>query len=144
MAPTATKCSVCDRTFKLDLTEAPDSQQAPEHDQVHGEVSYPGRPCPGSGEPLMAVLGSTGGIVKNRGAGETWIVTDPDGRQRMVTPADRAAVAEREISDGWRGVAAVGDFEQLVSWVLQVGEKHGWPLDEAWVRDTFGHLAQST
>ena len=82
--------------------------------------------------------------MENRGAQETWIVTDPDGRLRMVTPADRATVAEREISDGWKEVAAAGDFEQLVSWVLQVGEKHGWPLDETWVRDTFGDLAQST
>jgi hypothetical protein len=79
--------------------------------------------------------------VEDHRAHETWIVRGPDGQLRMVTPADRAAAAERAISDGWEEIAAEGDFDRLVRWVLQVGDDHGWPLDEDWVRHTFADLA---
>ncbi|MDP8932247.1 MAG: hypothetical protein M3O70_27735 [Actinomycetota bacterium] len=72
------------------------------------------------------------------------VVSDPDGRPRMVTPADRATAAEREISESWEQVATAGDFERLVRWVLAVGAKHSWPLDEEWVRHTFGDLISNT
>lgn len=77
-------------------------------------------------------------------ARETWITSDPDGRLRIVTPADQAAAVEREISENWRDVADAGDFEHLVAWVVGVGERHGWPLDEDWVRHTFADLVSAT
>lgn len=79
-------------------------------------------------------------MVDDNRVHETWIVRGPDGQLRMVTPADRAAAAERAISDGWAEIAEEGDFDRLVRWVLQIGDAHGWPLDECWVRHTFAHM----
>lgn len=63
--------------------------------QVLGVVSYPGRPCPGSGEPLVAVPESTGGLVKNRSA---------DGRR--CPPRSRRSAPWHQPPEGGNGGAA--------------------------------------
>lgn len=69
-----------------------------------------------------------------------WVVVDPDSRVHIVTPEERAASTERVIHQGWRRVARQGGLDAVVDWVLQVGDTHGWPLDERWVRQTFAEL----
>ena len=69
-----------------------------------------------------------------------WVIARSTDSIRIVRPAEPAAAAEAEISCGWREVAERDGLEGVVEWALDVGERHGWPLSEDWVRSTFRYL----